>query len=329
MHANLYIFYYHGVVERKRHRILERNFLSIEEFGAHVAELRNYLCISLADIEEVLSDDSRKDPAVMLTVDDGHSSNLVIAEILGKHGVPGTFFVTTGALDGKTILWPTEIALLLLEGTARHVVVSGTSWSLESESERHTAFHQLRRWLKSLPAEHRNSRMDEIRAQFPLGEAERLYARWPSLHMLSWSQVSELSKSGVAIGSHGVNHEIHHEAQPAVVRATELLDSKCAIEEQLDIHCDAFAFPNGDVNDDSSRELAETGFRYGFSTAGRPAVCHSNRLLLPRMEAGPLQFALLKNGVNPSVPTVAPPSQRPSRSMREDSIRLNSDRIRR
>ena len=99
--------------------------------------------------------------------------------------------------------------------------------------------------------------------------------------MLTWNEIRQLANMGVDIGSHGVNHEIHHERQPLSVRKAELLNSKICIEKQIDRECRAFTFPNGNFILSSAEELAEAGYELGFSCEHRIALRSDNRYLLP------------------------------------------------
>jgi len=128
--------------------------------------------------------------------------------------------------------------------------------------------------------------MDSIRAQFPSGEKDRLLDQFPSFRMLTWSELRQLADSGVEIGSHGVDHEIHHSAQDPGVRQRELVESKQEIERQLGKPCRFFAFPNGDYCEHSSKEVEAAGYELAFTTHPGLVMPESNRFSLPRVTPG-------------------------------------------
>ena len=101
--------------------------------------------------------------------------------------------------------------------------------------------------LPTLLAEQRHLTMDDIRAQFTHGETQQLLDCFASLHMLTSEEVAKLAGIVIEIGSHGVDHEIHHANQPAEVRLPELTQSKAELEAHLRRPCRFFfAYPNND-----------------------------------------------------------------------------------
>jgi peptidoglycan/xylan/chitin deacetylase (PgdA/CDA1 family) len=163
--------------------------------------------------------------------------------------------------------------------------VFDTSWALATREDRERAFKQLRPRLKVLPSASARRAMAEIRCQFPPDESRRLIDRFPGLRMLSWRELGELAASGVEVGSHGVNHDLHHSEQPREERLRELSESRSAIEARLSRPCRAFAFPNGDYVGESGDEVARTGYAAGFTTDARAVCPEDSRYLLPRLAA--------------------------------------------
>lgn len=155
---------------------------------------------------------------------------------------------------------------------------------LPCRREREAAFQAIRYPLKALPAAEKEKQMEIIRQQFPAGETARLLRQFPSLQMLTWEEIRQLAAAGVEIGSHGVNHEIHHEHQPAEVRLAELTGSKTCLEDNLGRACRAFAFPNGNFLATSPAELAAAGYDLGFTTSPGLAAPGTDPYLLPRLE---------------------------------------------
>ncbi|MEI8039967.1 MAG: polysaccharide deacetylase family protein [Verrucomicrobiota bacterium] len=228
----------------------------------------------------------------MITFDDGYANNLVAAELLGKAGLPWAIFVSTGAVGRNKAIWTVELSLLLLHGHAAQFDALGQAWKLASREQREAAFQAVRCPLKSMPALPRRAVMDAIRMQFPRDETERLLEQFPSFQMLTWAELRQLVGAGVEIGSHGIDHEIHHAAQNPEVRRRELVESKKEIERQIGRPCRFFAFPNGDYCEHSAPEVEEAGYELAFST--RPGLIQpgSNRFLLPRVSPGGSQAKL-------------------------------------
>jgi peptidoglycan/xylan/chitin deacetylase (PgdA/CDA1 family) len=272
-------------VERKTDDRLERNFHLLADFQKQVEFLSRRRTIAVSDLEEELGKRGKREaPAAMITFDDGFANNLLAAEVLERARLPWSIFVTTGAIEDAGVLWPSEIALLLLHGNAGQVTAFDTAFSLRTRSEREQAYQVIRTRLKAAEASLRVRAIADLRAQFPSGETARLQECFPSMQMLRWSEVGQLSAGGVEVGSHGVSHELHHAAQSESVRMRELRDSKAELERRLSQECQAFAFPNGTYNGSSGDEVKRAGYRWAFTTQPRPAGGDPDCMLLPRYD---------------------------------------------
>ena len=274
---------YHGVVERKNDPVLERSLDLLSDFRSHVRALRRCRVITLPELAEELvhpPDDPR--PAVVLTFDDGYANNLLAREILDEAKLPMTVFVSTGGIGDTKLTWPLELRLLMLHGQATAIDAMGRSWALASRRDRFTAFKGIIDPLKVSGAGQRRQVVDEIRQQFPAGETERLLERFPSLRMLTWEEIRDMAGPMCEIGSHGVEHELHHAAQPKEIRMCELQESKWEIEQRLGLPCRFFAFPNGAFNSMSDLEVKEAGYDLAFTTEPGEVTPSINPRLLPR-----------------------------------------------
>jgi peptidoglycan/xylan/chitin deacetylase (PgdA/CDA1 family) len=156
-------------------------------------------------------------------------------------------------------------------------------WSLKDSADRQAVFQAIRGPMKFMPSARRQLAMNSIREQFPAGETERLLNQFPSQQMLSWKEVAQLAGAGVEIGSHGVNHEVHHSRQPESVRVGELVTSKSVLERELKRPCRFFAYPNGDFSPTSAGEVCAAGFELAFTSLSGMIKPESNPYLLPRL----------------------------------------------
>lgn len=277
------VFCYHGVSERKTDRV-ERNLHLLSEFREHVRFLRRFRILSLTDLVPELSIAKKDDAAAaVITFDDGYANNLIAAEVLSANRLPWSVFVTTGAIGRGNSIWTVELSLLLLHGEAERIEVFDRWWPLKSGDEREVAFQSIRYPLKAMAADLRRQTMDSIREQFPNGESRRLLEKFPSLEMLSWEEVRQLAGAEVEVGSHGVNHEIHNDAQPEAIRRFELLQSKVELESQLGRSCSFLAFPNGDFTLSSADEVRDAGYTLAFTTQTNTILPGANPYMLPRL----------------------------------------------
>ncbi len=276
------VVYYHGVVERFTDPLLERNFHTLASFSEHVQHLKHRWTLCLPELAGGLVSPPCADDAVVVTFDDGYANNLLAIEILAAARIPVALFVSTGALGPDKTIWTVELALLLLHGVGRRVAALGGEWSLADRQDRILAYDMIRRRLKLLPAHGRRKAMDAVRAQFPPAETARLLHAFPTLQMLTWKQVAELASAGVEIGSHGVDHELHHGAQPGDVREGELRQSKRELETRLRHPCRSFAYPNGDFTPESPADVRAAGYAMAFTIEPGTVTAASNPYLLPR-----------------------------------------------
>jgi len=108
--------------------------------------------------------------------------------------------------------------------------------------------------------------------------------------MCSWDELAELSRSGVAVQSHGKTHRAFSDISPAE-RRRELADSKAALEAGLEGAVDIFAYPYGDDADgadDVRAALAGNGYRAAFGYGGGPFdLIGADRYRLARIAMGP------------------------------------------
>jgi peptidoglycan/xylan/chitin deacetylase (PgdA/CDA1 family) len=283
------VFFYHGVVESRSDERLERHFHLLSDFREHLSLFRRARVLRLDEIADTLSTPSRhRSGGIAITFDDGFANNLLAHELLREAGLPWALFVTTAGIDRQSVLWTTELSLLLLRGDQRRLNALDRMWQLHTTTDRQSAYDGIRGILKRLAAPQRIAVMDQIRDQFPDGETHRLLDRFCSLQMLRWADVRMLARDGVEIGSHGIHHELHHDAQVAAVRRFELEQSKLQLEERLGQRCPFFAFPNGDASASSPAELATAGYDLGFTTEARVVRPNDNPHTLPRMTSAHL-----------------------------------------
>ena len=103
-------------------------------------------------------------------------------------------------------------------------------------------------------------------------------------------RAGELSRSGVAVQSHGQTHRAFSDISPAE-RRREVADSKTALEARLGGPVDLFAYPYGDDADgadDVRAALAESGYRAAFGYGGGPfELGGADRYRLARIPMGP------------------------------------------
>jgi len=203
--------------------------------------------------------------AACITFDDGYADNADVAlPLLLRHGLPATFFVASGFLDGGRMWNDTVIELVrnapgatldaAALGLGRHAVAD--------VAQRRLAIAALIGQLKYLPMQRRLDLVALLAAAQPCALPDDL--------MMSSAQVRQLLRAGMEVGAHTVNHPILAALTPQQA-GDEIAASKAALETMLEAPVRLFAYPNGKPGVDYRAEhvdmVRELGFEGAVSTA--------------------------------------------------------------
>ena len=221
--------------------------------------------------------------AVAITFDDGYRDNHDQAlPVLHRHGLPATFFVASGFLDGGR-MWNDTVIEAVRHARGAALALSGTPAQalgvlpLAGEGERAAALRALIRFAKYLAPAERQRCVNAV--------AERAQAALPEDLMMSSAQVHALHQAGMEIGAHTVTHPILKGMAADGVRA-EIDDNRRALAAITGQAPTLFAYPNGrpgvDYDDATAQVVKELGFAAAVSTAWRAARVGDDLLQLPR-----------------------------------------------
>jgi len=218
--------------------------------------------------------------AASVTFDDGYADNATIAlPILRRRGVPATFFVATGFLNGGRMWNDTAVESVRI---ARGNTLDAGSLGLpvldiSSVERRRKAIGEILGALKYLPVEEREMRVQEFASAAGLALESEL--------MMTADQVRHLHASGMEIGAHTVRHPILAKLDPTRA-ADEIGESKRVLEAITNAPVTLFAYPNGKPGVDYLREhvtiVKQAGFEAAVSTATGVSVASSDPYQLPR-----------------------------------------------
>lgn len=215
-----------------------------------------------------------------LTFDDGYADNAGVAlPILRRLGLPATFFVAAGFLDGGRMWNDTVIEVVRrAAGNTLDLSMHGLrSYAVGTPVERRTAVGAVLTALKYLPPAERQARVDAI-------AADRRGAL-PADLMMTREQVRGLAAAGMGIGAHTVSHPILATLDDASARR-EIAEGREALEGIVGQRVGLFAYPNGKPNVDYTiahvRMARALGFAAAVSTAPGAAQPDTDTLQLPR-----------------------------------------------
>jgi len=219
--------------------------------------------------------------ALVITFDDGYADNAEIAlPLLQRHGLVGTFFVSTGFLDGGR-MW-NDTVIETLRRTSRSDVDLAEfglgAMPLSTPDQRRRTMEALLPKVKYMTLPERQQALDRLRQ---LAGAPPL----PAGPMMTTAQVQQLQRSGMEIGGHTVRHPILALLPDAEARA-EIADGQAQLQTRLDAPIDVFAYPNGQPGRDFDARhvdmLRQLGFRGAVTTAAGTAGAAADPFRLPR-----------------------------------------------
>jgi len=241
------------------------------DFDRQLAFLaRNTDVIGGDDLPDVLR--TGRGRHVLITFDDGYLDNYELAfPILKQHGLPATFFICTGLLDGRGLAWWDEIAWMVRTSPRREL--PATSW-IETPiplgalgDDREPAIKAVIERYRALPGEKTAAFLDHVAEATGTGRADASLARnlW-----MTWDHVRELRDGGMTIGAHTVTHPILSRLT-AERQREEIAGSRARLAVELGAAPRLFSYPVGKphtFNADTRAALKEAGFSHAFSFYG-------------------------------------------------------------
>jgi len=221
----------------------------------------NFNVLPLGEAVRALREDRLPGRALSITFDDGYADNHELAlPILRRLGLPATFFVATGFLDGGCMFNDVVIEAVRRAGGAdlglgdlglgRH--------PLGSDEQRARAIDRILACLKYFEPERRRRVALEI--------AQRSGSAVPTALMMTSEQVRALHAAGMEIGAHTVTHPILAEIPLGHARH-EMDASRARLERITGAPVRLFAYPNGSPRRDYFAEHAALARQLGFDAA--------------------------------------------------------------
>jgi len=233
-----------------------------------------------------------------ITFDDGYAEWLPnVVPILERYGVPATFFVTVGQLDGNP-LWNERIL------NAIHKAPQDTpplAWaglpelSFSGMANRQQTVRVLDAYLKYQEPDRRIALLAALESH--TGTISK------GLPTLSVKALKEIHARGFSIGAHTVHHPILSRCSEETA-LDEIVGAKKKLEELIQAEITAFAYPNGRFGRDFDRQhvamVEQAGYRCAMTTDPGVATAKTCLMRLPRFTPwgpgnGRIDFQLLRN----------------------------------
>lgn len=214
--------------------------------------------VPLAEVERLVVEHARPTrPVCSITFDDGYRNNFTNAfPVLREMGLPATLFVTTGFVDHREPLWVDRLEYALNRGAG-------------SIAEKIAEDMKIRSQLKTLTITEREVVLGEIVARTS-ADLRPVLDQHDDYAPLSWDQIREMSRAGIAIGAHTVTHPILSR-ETKDVQQREIVESAERIRALVG-ECRHFAYPDGQPGTRSAETIAAlriAGFTAAWTTEMR------------------------------------------------------------
>jgi peptidoglycan/xylan/chitin deacetylase (PgdA/CDA1 family) len=219
--------------------------------------------------------------AAVISFDDGYADNATVAlPILQRHGVPATFFVASGFLDGGRMWNDTVIESLRRApaGTVDLGFLGLGALPLHDAASRRRAIDAVLPRIKYLDLQAREPMLQRLHQACGAPEL-------PQDLMMTSAQLRALQAAGMEIGAHTVMHPILT-ALPDAEAERELREGRQRLQQITGAPVDVLAYPNGKPGTDYDRRhvamARALGFRCAVSTARGTVRADSDAHQWPR-----------------------------------------------
>ena len=278
-HARLSVFIFHRVrPERDPLFPREPDAVQFEQQMRWVS--RWFTVLPLPEAVERLQAGSLPSRVAAVTFYDGYADNYTVAlTILKRVGLPATFFIATGFLDGGR-MWNDTVIEAVRRSTTHSLDLPSLGLSaipVDALEAKQSAIGQLLSRLKYLPPEERDVQVAQV--------ARASGVKLPTDLMLTSDQLLALSTAGMTIGAHTVSHPILANLNEDAARH-EIETSKARLEDLIGRRVSLFAYPNGKPDQDYRGAhvalVRAAGFAAAFSTSKGVASASTDLFQLPR-----------------------------------------------
>ena len=218
--------------------------------------------LPLAEGVERLQSASLPPRAACITFDDGYADNFRCAlPILKDHGLPSTFFIATGFLNGGRMWNDTHIEAM--RATTNETIdlsdLGIGELTTKSIEDKRGALETLIPAIKHLEPAARKQAVDTF--------ADRCEtATLPNDLMMTSDELLAMRAAGMDIGAHTANHPILARCDQTTARG-EIIEGRAYLENLLNQRIGLFAYPNGKLGADYRKEHADIVKDLGFDAA--------------------------------------------------------------
>lgn len=286
------ILMYHRFSQEPGHGVCSATF---EHQVAYIA--RHYNPMTVTGIVRGCFQDGKLPPhTVAITVDDGYYDFYDVAwPILKRYGVPATFYVTTGFIDGKLWLWPDQLAWVIDNAPAEFPPFKTSDIQISQSdlpTNRQKIFERLVAYLLGVADKQKHRFLQSLASHWNLEIPEKPPK---NARPVTWEQLAEMQSEGLEVGGHTVTH-------PSLGRVSldqareEILGTGEALNKHLGKLPRSFCYPNGMPSDFVAAHVPlvqEAGFT-GAVVAFADAEPHKQRYAIRRHASSEEMFQFYK-----------------------------------
>ncbi len=261
---------------------------SAEAFRAQLAILnRRFTPMRFDELIDIVEHGRPLPPrAVLITFDDGYDDNYRIAyPLLKDAGLSAMFFVSTGHIDsGRPYVYDWLVHMICVTDHSRISMPElGIDRALPASLQaRRDVADVLLDQIKALDAATQVHVIARLEREWQLPAS----AGHPDCRPMRWSELREMQRGGMEIGSHGVDHQMLAKLSSSAMQI-EIEQSRATIQRELGITADVLSYPVGghDAYDAAVISAAQAaGYRMACSyVAGAESASTTSRYEMRRL----------------------------------------------
>lgn len=219
--------------------------------------VRHFELVSLGCLTTKDWDTGNPRPKCAITFDDGWEDNYTTAyPLLLRKRVPASIFLATGMIGGQKTFW-VERVFAVSTDPKRWAALCDNIRPALGKNTRHVNMDDAIEYLKHMSSDTRQALIDRYVPETAIP--------YNGDQMLTWEQVREMGRDNIEFGSHTETHPLLIYEEPDTIER-ELRSSRYKIQTALERDVPAFAYPNGDWNEQVRDLVREAGYRYAFTT---------------------------------------------------------------
>jgi peptidoglycan/xylan/chitin deacetylase (PgdA/CDA1 family) len=215
-------------------------------------------------------------PIACVTFDDGYLDNFqYAAPVLDSFGLQGTFFITTGFVEG-TPLWFDRATHVWQRDSERAIkVAKNTAFEGSDALFKATSLDAWLGGMKRISPASRATVIDAIDNDTSAMMSNIIFAP------MNPDQICELATRGHEIGAHSVTHPILTDISDASLQI-EIEQPRARLREWTGRPVEGFCYPNGNHDERIMNATHNAGYHYGCTVKRGMATSFSHRMALPR-----------------------------------------------